>query len=53
MPRATGRRLVAALFALIPVLGWPFAYLAWRSARRVEKERERELDALERIADND
>jgi len=52
MPRATGRRLLAAVFALIPILGWPFAYLFWRSARRVEKERERELAALESMADN-
>jgi hypothetical protein len=60
MPRATGRRIAAAACFLvgglsvvgIPIL-WPIGYLIYKSAKSAEDERERELDALERLAEKD
>ena len=57
MAYATGKRVLAALCFVvggltvigIPIL-WPIGYVLWKRAKAAEAERERELDALERIA---
>lgn len=52
MAYATGLRLLAA-FCSMTVIGLPFGLLFWWLARRKEKEREREVAALEELADQE
>ena len=51
MPRATGLRLLSAFFFLT-IIGSPIGLLLYWFAIKKEKEREQELENLERIADN-
>lgn len=59
MAYATGLRLLAAVnfflcitIILAPICG-PLGILFWRQAKKKEKKREQELEALEKIAEND
>jgi len=52
MPHATGLRILAGLFSLT-IIGLPIGVLFWWIARKQEKERKRELEALEQAKNVD
>lgn len=52
MAYSTGLRLLAAACSLT-IIGLPFGLMFWWLARKKEKEREREVAALEELADEE